>query len=547
MAPSFFGSLRAGSGSPLASRRSVVLARNGAVCSSQPLASQAGLDVLRRGGNAIDAAVAAVAVQGVVEPYNTGIGGDCFALVWSAADGRLYALNGSGCAPVAARGVRLRNAGHTTMPAQGVETVTVPGAVGAWEALLDRFGSRSLAEVLEPAIALAQEGFAVSEIIAHEWSLVVQFGFLQNDAAKTCFAPNGEGPRPGDVVRFPDLARSLRMLGQGGADEFYRGELARTILRALDAEGGRFTARDFALNEPTWVEPIRMDYRGYQLCEVPPNTQGITALIALGVLDHFDVPRLEPGSAKATHLCIEAVKLAFADRAAHVADPDHMWLTVDELLAPDAIAALADRVDPRRAAPSARARNAGGSETVYLTSADREGNIVSFINSLYGPFGSGLVAGKTGVVLQNRGRGFSLEAGHPNELAGGKRPFHTLCPAMLLENGRPRVALGVMGGDVQAQAHVQVVSNLVDHGLNVQEALDAPRFHYLGDADVALEPAFDPSVVAALADMGHVTKDEIHALGRGGFGGGQAIAIHPENGVLWAASDSRKDGLAAGC
>lgn len=546
MGATFFSTRRAGSGSPHASKRSVVLARGGAVCASQPLASQAGLEALRHGGNAIDAAVTAVAVLGVVEPYNTSIGGDCFALVWSARDERLYALNGSGRAPAAATAARLRDEGHAAMPAQGADTVTVPGAVGAWDALLARFGKRSLADALAPAISLAEDGFAVSEIIAHEWDLVVRFGFLQNDAAKACFAPNGRAPAVGEVVHFRDLARSLRTLADGGVREMYEGELARSLLRALDAEGGRFTSDDFAKSQPTWVEPIGTDYRGYRLCEVPPNTQGITALIALGLLENFDLPSLEVGSAEAAHLRIEAVKLAFADRAAHVADPDHMLLSPEDLLAPDSLAALASKVDPRRAAANVQARPASGSDTVYLTAADAEGNVVSFINSLYGPFGSGLVAGDTGIVLQNRGRGFSLEAGHPNELAGGKRPFHTLCPAMLMEEGRPRVAFGVMGGDVQAQAQVQVVSNLIDHGLNVQEALDAPRFHYLGGADVALESSFDKSTVAALAAMGHETKDEIVALGRGGFGGGQAIAIHPDTSVLWAASDSRKDGLAAG-
>lgn len=546
MSATFFSSRRATRTDPAASRRSVVLARNGVVCTSQPLASQAGLEILRRGGNAIDAAVTAAAVQGVVEPYNTGVGGDCFALVWSAPDARLHALNGSGRAPAAASTERLRAAGHTEMPPQGVDTITVPGAVGAWEVLLDRFGTRSLGETLEPAIELAERGFPVTEIVGHEWDLVTQFGFLKNDAAKRCFAPSGGAPALGEIVRFPDLARSLRVLALDGARAFYEGELADRILRALDREGGCFTASDFADARPTWVEPIGIDYRGYRLCEVPPNTQGITALIALGILEHFDLPSLGFGSVEATHLCVEAVKSAFADRAAHVADPDHMRTTAEALLDPSALAALAAQIEPGRAARGRTARPAAGSDTVYLTAADREGNVVSFINSLYGPFGSGLVAGDTGIVLQNRGRGFSLDDAHPNALRGGKRPFHTLCPAMLLEGGRPRVSLGVMGGDVQAQAQVQVVSNLVDHGLNVQEALDAPRFHYLGGDEIALEAEFAPAVPAGLEALGHQTKEEIHALGRGGFGGGQAIAVHPDTGVFWAGSDRRKDGAAVG-
>ncbi|MDG2308729.1 MAG: gamma-glutamyltransferase [Candidatus Binatia bacterium] len=515
------------------------------VCTSQPLASQAGLAVLRAGGNAIDAAVTAAAVQGVVEPYSTGIGGDCFALVWSARDQRLFALNGSGRAPAGVSPEDLRAAG-SEMPRQGIHTVTVPGAVGAWCALLEKFGSRSLGDALAPAIQLAEDGFAVSEVISHEWNLTAQFGFLQNDAARRCFAPRGTGPAVGQVMHFPDLARSLRLLADGGGRVFYEGELSDRLLKALRAEGGSFSRSDFADARPTWVEPIGVDYRGYRLCEIPPNTQGITALISLGILEQFEIGALECGSADAVHLTIEAVKLAFADRNAHIADPDHMAASVEALLDPASLRALAGRIDPSRAAADVVARPPAGSDTVYLTAADGEGNVVSFINSLYGAFGSGLVAGDTGIVLQNRGAGFSLDPDHPNILAGGKRPFHTLCPAMLLQNGKPRVSFGVMGGEVQAQGQVQVVSNLVDHGLNVQEALDAPRFHFLGAADVALEPEFATDVAAGLAERGHELKDAVHALVRGGFGGGQAIAIHPDTGVLWAGSDRRKDGAAAG-
>ncbi len=546
MSRAFFGTRRSDPADPHRSQRSMVLARSGVVCTSQPLASQAGLQALREGANAIDAAVIAAAVQGVVEPYNTGIGGDCFALVWSAREKRLFALNGSGRAPAAASAERLRDAGRTDMPLQGADTVTVPGAVRAWDALLDRFGTRSLADVLAPAIELAEAGFAVSEVVSHEWELVARFGFLKNDDAKRCFAPGGAAPKLGQVVRFPDLARSLRTLAREGADAFYEGEIAEQILRALEGEGGLFTASDFADARPDWVEPISAEYRGYRLFEVPPNTQGITALIALGLLEHFDVSALGCGSAESIHLRIEAVKEAFVDRDAQVADLDQMRVSVEDLLDPARLSEHARRIDPARATHDAAAAVAGGSDTVYLTTADAEGNVVSFINSLYGPFGSGLVAGDTGIVLQNRGRGFSLVPGHPNELAGGKRPFHTLCPAMLFDEAGPRVSFGIMGGDVQAQAHVQFVSNLVDHGLNVQEALDAPRFNYLGAADVALEEAFTPEVADALASMGHAVKPASHALGRGGFGGGQAIAIHPETGVLFAGSDRRKDGLASG-
>jgi gamma-glutamyltranspeptidase/glutathione hydrolase len=546
MSSSFFGSRRSDAADPHRSHRSMVLARNGVVAASQPLASQSGLRALRAGANAVDAAVVAAAVQGVVEPYNTGIGGDCFALVWSAREQRLFALNGSGRAPAAASAERLREDGRTTMPRQGIETITVPGSVRAWDALLDRFGTLSLGDALAPAIEIAEAGFAVSEVVAHEWGLVARFGFLRNVAATRCFAPGGNAPRLGQIVRMPDLARSLRVLARDGADAFYQGELAERLLASLAEEGGRFDASDFAEATPDWVEPISADYRGHRVFEVPPNTQGITALIGLGLLEHFDLGALGCGSPESIHLRIEAVKAAFIDRDAHVADPAHMTTTAAHLLEPTRLRDLARAIDPKRAAPDIADALASGSDTVYLTTADAEGNVVSFINSLYGPFGSGLVAGDTGIVLQNRGRGFSLEHGHPNELAPGKRPFHTLCPAMLFEGDRPLVSFGIMGGDIQAQAHVQFVSNLVDHDLNVQEALDAPRFNYLGGADVALEEAFAPEVADRLAALGHAIKPASDALGRGGFGGGQAIAIHPETGVLWAGSDRRKDGLAAG-
>jgi gamma-glutamyltranspeptidase/glutathione hydrolase len=485
-------------------------------------------------------------VLGVVEPYNTGIGGDCLMLAWSAAERRLVALNGTGCAPACATLDELLRRGVREMPLQGILTVTVPGAVDAWCTILERLGTRPLRDVLAPAIAYAEEGFPVSEVVAREWALAARAGMLLNEPARRCFAPDGTAPRLGAIVRLPDLARSLSALAAGGRDVFYRGEIAEQLARFFAAEGGLLTREDLAAHRSRWVEPIASDYRGLRLNEMPPSTQGITALIALNVLECFDVSGLAPGSAAMLHLRIEAMKLAFADRSRFVADPDHADVPV---------AALLDKAYARRRAAligkdrvvTAPAPGAPlASETVYLTVADRDGNVVSLINSLFGAFGSGLVAGDTGITLQNRGRGFVLDPAHPNCLAPGKRPFHTLIPALLCDDAGPRVAFGVMGGDVQAQGHLQVVSNLVDHGLNVQEALDQPRFHYLGGCEVALEDGIPADVRHELARLGHAALDPFAALARGGFGGGQGIMIDRATGAYWGGSDRRKDGCAIG-
>jgi gamma-glutamyltranspeptidase/glutathione hydrolase len=541
-----FGSQRT-SGGAHASARSMVIAPHGAACTSQPLASAAALAMLRAGGNAIDAAVTAAAVQGVVEPYNTGIGGDCLMLAWTARERKLHALNGTGRAPARATLDEYRRRGLAEVPPLGILAVTVPGAVDAWCEALERLGTRTLADVLAPAIAYAEDGFPVSEVIAREWGLVVRAGWLGNDDARRCFAPGGEPPGLGQLVRLPELARTLRLLADGGRDAFYRGEIADRLARFSAANDGLLTRDDLEAHRSTWVEPLTTSYRGHRLVEMPPSTQGIAALIALNVLECFDVPALAPGGADALHLRIEAMKLAFADRGRFVADPEHVAVPVAGLLDKGYARERARLIDRSRALPGAAPGTpALASETVYLTVADAEGNVVSFINSLFGAFGSGLVAGDTGIALQNRGRGFVLDPAHPNCIAPGKRPFHTLIPAMLLDDAGPRVSFGVMGGDVQAQGHLQVVSNLVDHELNVQEALDAPRFHVLAGNEVALEDEFPSSVKQRLLELGHAVSDPIAALLRGGFGGGQAIAIDPATGCYWAASDRRKDGCAVG-
>jgi len=527
------------------SQRSMVLGRRGMVCTSQPLASFAAASMLRAGGNAVDAAVCAAAVLGVVEPFMTGVGGDCFMLVWHAADRRLHGLNGSGRAPRAATRQALLDRGHTQMPILGMLSVTVPGAVDAWCTALERFGSRSLADVLAPAIDYAEGGFAVSEIIAEQWGLAA--GLLQQPEAARAFTVEGRAPRLGEIVRLPDLARSLRALAAGGRDIFYRGELAAQIVACSRAYDGLLAAGDLAAHTSDWVEPIATEYRGHRVYELPPNGQGLTALLALNILECFDLAALAADPAAVAHLQIEAVKLAFADRNRYIADPAQAAVPVAQLLAKDYAQGRAALIDPARArkrvAPGVLAR---GGDTVYLTAADAAGNVVSLINSLYLAFGSGMVAGETGIVLQNRGYGFSLDPAHPNCIAPGKRPFHTIIPAMLLRDDRPLVSFGVMGGDMQAQGHVQVVSHLVDGGRNIQEAIDRPRFNYLDTDRVALERALNERIGPALVERGHVIEDEAAALLHGGFGGAQGVMIDPATGAYWGGSDPRKDGCAIG-
>ncbi len=502
---------------------------------------------MRSGGNAIDAAITAAAVQAVVEPFSTGVGGDCFLMIWVEAERKLYGLNGSGRSPTEATLEAYRGRGLAEVPFQGPLSITVPGAVDAWCEALERFGTKSLQEVLAPAIAYAREGYPVSEIIAHEWELIVRAGLLQNEEAVRVFTAGGEAPRVGSVMRLPDLAATLEKLGEGGREVFYRGELARRIAAFVREAGGLLREEDLAAHRSEWVEPIGTSYRGYWLWELPPNGQGLTALLALNILENFDLPARPLGSAEALHLEIEAVKLAFADRNRHLADPEWMHVPVSLLLSKDYAQGRAALIDPRRAIARPEAGSlAGGGDTVCLVTADDQGNAVSLINSLFAPFGSGMVVPGTGIALQNRGRGFVLDPEHPNCLAPRKRPFHTIVPAMLFRDGRPLVAFGVMGGDLQAQGHVQLVAHLVDYGLNIQEAIDFPRFHYLDGNRVALEAEHAEQVRAALVRMGHIVEEEAAALFRGGFGGGQGIAIDSGSRVYWGGSDWRKDGCAAG-
>lgn len=519
--------------------RSTVYAPRGAIATSQPLATGAGLRMLEAGGTAADAIVAAAAVLNVTEPYMTGIGGDAFALVWSASERRLAGLDASGRSGSLVDADGLARAGARAVPGTGARSVTVPGALAGWQALLERFGRMTLAEVLEPAIRIAEEGFPVTPVIARDWATMVDL--LRADAgARATYLLGDRAPAAGTWFRNQDLARSLRTIADEGSRALYGGELGSRLVEGLRELGGWLTLEDLAAHEVRWVEPLSMTYRGYTLHELPPAGQGIAALQMLGMLDSVDVRSMGHNSADYLHTLIEAKKLAYADLAAHVADPDSMSAPPATLLAADYLAERAGRIDARRAADRPEPGHfATHSETVYLAAVDADGTMVSFINSISGYFGSGVVVPGTGFALQNRGAGFTLEPGHPNRLAARKRPFHTIIPGFVTRAGEPWLAFGVMGGPMQPQGHVQLLLNLVEFGMDVQQAIDAPRFRHLEGRTVSVE-RIDPAVAQDLSARGH----EIVAPARTTFGGAQAVLRLPRG---WAAgSDPRKDGMAAG-
>lgn len=525
----------------------MALARQGLVCTSQALATSVGVQVLRQGGNAIDAAIAANLTLCVVEPYNVGLGGDCMLLYWSAAERKLYALNGSGRAPAALTAERLGAAGFSSMPLIGPLSVTVPGAVQAWADAHARFGRLRWPELFEGALTYAEDGFPVSEVVAWEWQTILNAGILQDAQAHAWFSLDGRPPGIGEVMRLPHLAQSLRELASGGTEWFYRGPFAVAAAGAVAGQGGVLSPSDFAEHSSSWVEPMTTSYRGYTLVELPPSTQGVTVLLALNILENFDLARYGSSAPEVHHYRIEAVKLALADRNRFVADPEFAGVPLGELLSKDYAQGRAALLHPKRAvARPAAGKLPSQGDTVYLTVADAEGNIVSMISSLYFPFGSGVAVPNTGVVLQNRGAGFVVDPTHPNCVAPRKRPLHTIIPAMLFQGEQPILSFGVMGGDHQAQAHVQVISHMVDFGANIQEALDLPRFHVIEQNRVAFEEEFDPELVRTLHEFGHAVADPYEVRFRGGFGGGQGIMIDWARGVYWGGSDRRKDGAAMG-
>jgi gamma-glutamyltranspeptidase/glutathione hydrolase len=524
------------------SRRSNVLARHGLVATSQPLAAMAGLRVLVDGGNAADAAVTVAAMLNVVEPMSTGIGGDCFALAYDARDRQVTALNGSGRAPAAFTLAEAQRLDLREVPLTGPLPVTVPGTISGWAALLTRFGTLSLAECLAPAIRTAEEGFAVSERISAGWRGSTD-KLARDEAAARTYLP---APQPGEIHRQPDLARTLRLIAQDGAVAFYQGTLARQIAAAVQAKGGYLAEEDLAAHSATWAAPIRTAYRGVEILEHPPNGQGLAALLALNIVEGYDLAGMGFYDPARWHLLIEAMRLGMVDAGRYVADPALVDVPIAPLLSKEYAARRRALIQAGRSLPLAAPGSPEHRDTVYLTVADGHGNAVSLINSLYYGFGSGLIVPGTGICLQNRGACFSLEPGHPNVLAGGKRPYHTIIPAMALRDGRLWLSFGVMGGFMQPQGHLQVVVNMVDHGFDPQAALDAPRFRVdeRGGPRVAVETAVPLKTRKALAALGHQVVPE--TTFEPGFGGGQIIALDAETGVLWGGSDPRKDGCAVG-
>ena len=525
--------------------RSVVRAQHGMVASSQPLASQVGLDVLKRGGNAVDAAIAMAAVLNVTEPMMTGIGGDMFAIVYWAKTKELKGLNASGRAPRALDLDYFSRNNIKTMPQTGMASITVPGAFDGWVTLRDKYGSMKLTELLAPAIDYAEYGFPVMEKAAEDWDAEVR-KLSRTPAASANYLVDGRAPRPGEIFRQPNLARTLRTLAEGGRDAFYKGPIGKAIVDYMKANGGFISMEDLAATKADWVDPISTTYRGYQVYELPPNGQGITVLMALNILEGFDLAALRSQPGQYYHTLIEATKLAFADRNRYIADPSFSKVPVSELLSKEYAAKRRALIDPNRALDSPPPGEVNlGSDTTYLTVVDKDGNAVSFINSLFDAFGSGVVAGDTGIVFQNRGSGFSLNPKHPNAIAPGKRPFHTLIPAMVFRDGELLMSFGVMGGAIQPQGHVQVLVNLIDLKMGLQEAIDAPRYRFTTGREVLMEEELGSSVIEQLLKLGHVRAKPPGVL-RSSMGGGQAVMIDPVTRTLMGASDPRKDGMALG-
>jgi gamma-glutamyltranspeptidase/glutathione hydrolase len=523
--------------------RSMVISRYGVVAAESPLAAQAGVQMLERGGAAVDAAVAANAMMGVVAPMSNGIGGDLFAIVYDVKSGRLYGLNASGWAPSGLTISLLKTQGLRDMPEHGIFSATVPGAVDGWQKLLDRFGKKNLSEVLAPAIRTATDGFPVTEWIAGLWAQDVDLLRSNKSAAQT-YLLSDRPPAVGQVFRNPDLAGSLRQIAQGGRDAFYKGDIARRILELSKQHGGTFTEKDFADYTSEWVDPISTTYRDWTVYELPPNGQGLAALEMLNIMETFPLGQFGLNSTRALHAMIEAKKLAYADLIRNIGDPKFSKVPVAEMLSKGFAAKRAQLIDPNKANCNVVPGSPlAGGDTIYLSVVDRDGNMVSLIQSNYENFGSGLVADGTGFALQNRGALFSLDPDSPNALAPRKRPLHTIIPAFL-SKGDVRIAFGIMGGWNQSQAHAQFVSHVVDFNQNIQAAMEAARFTKVSfeGCDVQIENRIPGNARAELEAKGHVVQ--LHNGFSSVVGGGQAVMRDFSSGVNYGASDPRKDGAA---
>jgi gamma-glutamyltranspeptidase/glutathione hydrolase len=531
--------------------RSEIIARSGMAATSQPLATQAALDILKKGGNAIDAAIAANAVLGVVEPTGSGIGGDLFAIIWSADRGKLFGLNASGRSPRTLKLEYFRENNIERIPSYGPLPVSVPGCVDGWFEMHDMLGRLPMKDILQPAISYARDGFPVTEVIAYYLQKGTEL-LKEYPNIMDIYMPGGKSPSKGEIFRNPYLASTLEKIVKGGRNEFYRGTIARAIDAFMKKNGGFLTYDDLSRHHSEWVDPVSTNYRGYEVWELPPNGQGIAALQILNILEGFDLAAMGFGSAEYMHLFTEAKKLAFEDRAKYYSDPSFSSTPVSQLISKKYAAERRKLIDRNIAAKVLPAGKLEAGNTIYLTVADKFGNMVSLIQSNYRGMGSGMCPTGLGFILQDRGEMFSLEEGHNNVYAPGKRPFHTIIPAFITKNGKPWISFGVMGGDMQPQGHVQIVVNLIDFKMNLQEAGDAPRMHHIGSSEptgelmtdggiLYLENGFRWETIQRLLSIGHTIQWDL-----GGYGGYQAIMWDDKNKVWFGASESRKDGQAAG-
>ena len=529
--------------------RSEVIATNGMAATSHPLATQTAIDVLKNGGNAIDAAIAANAVLGLVEPTGCGIGGDLFAIVWSAKDKKLYGLNASGPAPQTISIETLKEKGLDMIPPYGPLPVTVPGAVAGWSALHKRFGKRDFSTLFDNAIDYANNGFPVSEVVAYYLD-ISSSRFKDYPNFSDVWMPNNKSLQKGDIFKNGDLANTYLSIAESYGSSFYSGTLAKSMTEFIQEQGGYLTINDMKSFQPQWVEPVSTNYRGYDVWELPPNGQGIAALQILNILEQYDLRSMGHNSAELIHIFTEAKKLAYEDRAKYYADPNFNSIPVNELISKTYAKQRNTLINPTQAAKSYLAGKLEDGDTIYLTVADNEGNMVSLIQSNYRGMGSGMVPPQLGFMLQDRGEMFSLDPNHANALVGGKRPFHTIIPAFITKDDKPFISFGLMGGGMQPQGHAQIVINLIDFDMNLQEAGDAARFRHYGSSEptgeqmldggyLSLETGINDDVRQALVKLGHQLKDE-----PGGYGGYQAIKI--DGSVYYGASESRKDGHASG-